>query len=34
MEKLADYLEGLDNWIGDLVDAKLEYRAQCMRNGL
>lgn len=33
MEKLADYLEGLDNWIGDLVDAKLEYRAQCMREG-
>ena len=27
MEKLADYLEGLDNWIGDVVDAKLEYRA-------
>ena len=27
MEKLADYLEGLDNWIGDLVDAKLEYQA-------
>ena len=34
MEKLADYLEGLDSWIGDLVDAKLEYRAQCMRDGL
>ena len=34
MEKLADYFEGLDNWIGDLVDAKLEYRAQCMRDGL
>lgn len=33
MEKLADYLEGLDNWIGDLVDAKLECRARCMREG-
>lgn len=33
MEKLSDYLEGLDDWIGDLVDAKLEYQAQCMRDG-
>lgn len=33
MEKLSDYLEGLDNWIGDLVDAKIEYQAQRMRDG-
>ena len=28
MEKLADYLEGLDNWFGDLVEAKIEYQVQ------
>jgi len=33
MEKLSDYLEGLDNWIGDLVDAKLEYQAKYARDG-
>ena len=33
MEKLSDYLDALDMWIGDLIDAKLEYRAQCMKNG-
>jgi len=25
MEKLADYLESLDNWFGDLVEAKSFY---------
>jgi hypothetical protein len=34
MEKLSDYLEGLDNWIGDLVDAKIEYQAKYARDGL
>jgi hypothetical protein len=24
MERLADYLDGLDMWIGDLVDAKIQ----------
>ena len=28
MEELADYLDGLDVWIGDLVDAKIQYRVQ------
>jgi hypothetical protein len=27
LEKLADYLEGLDNWFGDLVEAKVNFRA-------
>jgi hypothetical protein len=33
MEKLSDYLDALDLWFGDLVDAKLEYRVQCARDG-
>jgi hypothetical protein len=33
MEKLADYLEGLDNWFGDLVDAKVEYQAKYATDG-
>jgi hypothetical protein len=33
MEKLADYLEGLDNWIGDLTDAKNEHQAKRAREG-
>jgi hypothetical protein len=28
MERLADYLDGLDMWIGDLVDAKIQYQIQ------
>jgi hypothetical protein len=28
MEKLADYLEGIDNWFGDLIEAKAAYRSQ------
>ncbi len=34
MEKLADYLEGLDNWIGDLADAKIEYQSRYAGEGL
>ncbi len=26
MERLADYLEGIEGWFGDLVDAKAQYR--------
>ena len=33
MEKLADYLEGLDNEIGDWIDAKIEYQAKRAREG-
>jgi hypothetical protein len=33
MEKLADYLEGLDNWFGDLFDAKAEYQAKYATEG-
>lgn len=25
LERLSDYLEGLDNWIGDLVETKIQY---------
>lgn len=28
LEKLADYLEGTDNWFGDLTEAKAEYQAK------
>ena len=28
LEKLADYLEGIDNWFGDLVEAKVEYQSK------
>ncbi len=28
LERLADYLEGIDNWFGDLIDAKGEYQAK------
>jgi hypothetical protein len=27
LEKLADYLDALDMWFGDLVDAKIEFQA-------
>lgn len=30
LEKLADYLDALDMWFGDLIDAKLEYQAQAL----
>ena len=33
MEKLADYLDGIDMWFGDLVDAKIEYLAMREREG-
>jgi hypothetical protein len=33
MEKLADYLDALDMWFGDLVDAKAEYQAKDAREG-
>jgi hypothetical protein len=33
MEKLADYLDALDMWFGDLVDAKIEYQSRCARDG-
>ncbi|GAB0113715.1 hypothetical protein [Acidisoma sp. C75] len=26
MEKLADYLEGMDNWFGDLLEAKWQHK--------
>lgn len=28
LEKLADYLEGIDNWLGDLIEAKAAYLAK------
>jgi hypothetical protein len=28
LEKLADYLEGTDNWLGDLIEAKAGYQAK------
>lgn len=28
LEKLADYLEGLDNWLSDLIEVKAAYRAK------
>ncbi len=28
LEKLADYLEGIDNWVGDLIEAKAGYQAK------
>lgn len=28
LEKLANYLEGTDNWFGDLIEAKAEYQAK------
>jgi len=28
LEKMADYLEGIDNWIGNLVEAKAAYQAK------
>ncbi len=34
LEKLADYLDGLDMWFGDLIDAKVEFRAKYVRDGL
>jgi len=33
-EKLADYLDGLDMWFGDLVEAKIQCQAQYARDGL
>ena len=32
MEKLSDYLDTLDRWFGDIVQAKCEHLAQCMRD--
>ena len=34
MEKLSDYLDGLEWEICDLVDAKIEYRAQRRGTGI
>jgi len=28
LENLADYLEGTDNWLGDLIEAKAGYQAK------
>ena len=33
LERLADYLDALDMWFGDLVDAKVEYQAKYAREG-
>jgi hypothetical protein len=33
MEKLADYLDALDMWFGDLFDAKIEYQSRYARDG-
>ncbi|MGI4831598.1 MAG: hypothetical protein ACRYFU_25960 [Janthinobacterium lividum] len=30
LEKLADYLDGIDMWFGDLIDAKLEFQTQVL----
>jgi hypothetical protein len=34
LEKLADYLDALDMWFGDLVDAKIEFQAKYAKEGL
>jgi len=34
LEKLADYLDGLDMWFGDLVEAKAVYQAKYARDRL
>lgn len=34
LEKLADYLDGIDMWFGDLVEAKIEFQAKYARDGL
>jgi hypothetical protein len=33
MEKLANYLDGLDMWFGDLVEAKIQYQSRCATEG-
>jgi hypothetical protein len=33
LEKLADYLDPLEMWFGDLVDAKAEYQAKYATEG-
>jgi hypothetical protein len=32
LEKLSDYLDCLDMWFGDLIDAKIEFQASRARN--
>jgi hypothetical protein len=32
LEKLADYLDGLDMWFSTLIEAKLEFKNQYLRS--
>jgi len=33
LEKLADYLDGIDSWFGDLVEAKIEFQSKYASTG-